>query len=78
MPLSVIKKNNVDHLILVGALNGSTTGLVESQRDSFEDDARYWRDNIYSCFDEVFWMPQTEKECDAHIMSGTWTRTTSL
>lgn len=72
------QKNNVDHLILVGALNGSTTGLVESQRDSFEDDARYWRDNIYSCFDEVFWMPQTEKECDAHIMSGTWTRTTSL
>ena len=65
-------KNSVNNLIIVGALNNSSTGKVVSQRASFGEDAVYWNNNIYPCFSEVFWMPQTEKECDAHIMSGTW------
>jgi hypothetical protein len=71
-------KNKIDHMILVGSLNDSSPGAIVKNRSSFEDEARWWNNNIYDVFSEVFWMPQTKKERDSHILSGTWASKISL
>ena len=65
-------KNQIDHMIIVAALNDSTTAAITGDRARFEDKAKHWNERIFKAFDEIFWMPQTEKERDAHILSGTW------
>ena len=74
------KKNGIDHLIIVAALNDSTTANIAESRVWFEDKAKSWNEDIarFKVFDEIFWMPQTEKERDAHILSGTWARRQKL
>jgi hypothetical protein len=73
-------KNNIDHMIVVAALNNSSTGRVSKDRDTVAGLLRHWNANIpkEKTFDEVFWMPQTNKEKNAHIMKGEWAKTEKL
>ena len=70
--------SGVDHLIIVGSLNDSSTGTVGDRRVDFEQGAEWWNGNVSHTFDEMFWMPQTQKEKDEHLMSGTWARQAKL
>jgi len=65
-------KNKVDHMIIVAALNNSTTANISKDRQTFEQTTTEWNQNIYKAFHEVFWMPQTKSETAKHILSGTW------
>lgn len=70
---SLLRHNkNIDHMIVVGVLNDSTTATVAASRITFQKKAQRWNKNIFNAFDEIFWMPQTQKECAAHILAGTW------
>lgn len=71
-------KNGIDRMLLVCASNSSTTGNISQHRVSFEASAAEWNSDIFHCFDETFWMPQTQKEKDAHLLSGGWARQQSL
>ena len=65
-------KEGIDHMILVCALNNSCTADIVKHRNNFENRAKWWNNNIFDAFDEIFWMPQTSGETNKHICSGTW------
>ena len=64
---------NVDHMIVVGALNGSTDANIVQRRRTLEGAAEYWNKLVKKkTFHEVFWMPQTQEEHAKHMVAGTW------
>lgn len=67
-----MSKNTIDHMIIVGALNDSTTADIGKHRQAFEGAAGEWNQDIYTAFHEIFWMPQTKKETTKHVLSGGW------
>lgn len=67
-----MSNQEIDHMIVVGALNDSSAGKINKHREDFESSARYWNQKIYNAFHEVFWMPQTQAEQNQHILKGTW------
>jgi len=76
---SLLRHNkNIDHMIVVGVLNDSTTATVAASRITIEKKAKKWNKNIFNAFDEIFWMPQTLKETSVHILKGTWVSRNTL
>lgn len=63
--------NKVQHMIIVAALNDSTTANIAKHRTDFENNAKDWN-KIYKAFDEVFWMPQTKSETQTLLLAGKW------
>ena len=75
LPTNVCKKKvkeKVDKMILICAVNNATVGTVEEVRNTFIVNAAWWNNNIFDVFDQVYWMPQTKKETDAHLIKGEW------
>ena len=70
--------HKIDHMIIVAAINDSTTATVNTKRDTFTVRARWWNQKIFDAFDEIFWMPQTKVESNKHVISGTWVRQVTL
>ena len=67
-------KKNIDHMIVVAAINQSDASKIAQDRVNLENKLTEWNQNIpkVPTFDEIFWMPQTQAEYSQHILAGTW------
>ena len=56
-------KEKCEKLIVVASLDSSAS-KIGNARKGFTVDAKWWNENIFHTFDEVFWVKQTEEETE--------------
>lgn len=63
-------RKKVDKTIVVIGLGRTTLKKIERDREHFIKEARFWNENIYHSFDELYFVPQTKEETDACLLKG--------
>lgn len=64
-----------DRIVVVQAINSTTSSLILEQRNNRLEDLTAWHMNVKHVIDKIYWVPQSRSEISKYYNSGGWAKT---